>query len=348
MSDPLLTPMLVQYLVGLCCVKWDADVVEATLGDMVYDSAAEKPRDVDVTVTVSPPEGGAYAFKAYEVKREKKPLDLIDVEQLCLKLKDMDAVTHRAIVSASGFSAAARKKAAAHGVELYELREWTRDLQDQFPALEMQGTARDRYRAGMTLLCWIQPQISIRMEATCMIQRGDALYSDAGQPHAKYPTFGEFADGLLLRSTELLLGMEPAATMYRGAFSSILGQPLNSLEVLASPAWQQAHTLEIKDEGIYVRVGEDLCRMDAATVTGLLQWQKKADSAKYLIIENVASGEAFAGALVLNTEQEGGFTALVFSPKTRAIDVRLVKLSEKHRNFIHNLKLELLGSDSSD
>jgi hypothetical protein len=62
MPSPPLSPMLVQYLVGLCCLKWDPEAVDMTIGDMVYDAGAEKERDVDVTVTVS--EGGApsYAF----------------------------------------------------------------------------------------------------------------------------------------------------------------------------------------------------------------------------------------------------------------------------------------------
>lgn len=72
--------MLVQYLVGLCCLRWDPDAIDVTIGDMVYDAAAAKERDVDVTVSIS--EGGApsYAFKAYEVKRENPPLDVADVD----------------------------------------------------------------------------------------------------------------------------------------------------------------------------------------------------------------------------------------------------------------------------
>ena len=47
----MLTPMMVQYLVGLCCLRHDPDAVEITLGDMVYDHVAEKDRDVDITIT---------------------------------------------------------------------------------------------------------------------------------------------------------------------------------------------------------------------------------------------------------------------------------------------------------
>jgi hypothetical protein len=31
MSKMTLTPMLVQYLVGLCCLRWDPDAVESLL-----------------------------------------------------------------------------------------------------------------------------------------------------------------------------------------------------------------------------------------------------------------------------------------------------------------------------
>ena len=104
--------MQVQYVVGLCCLRRNADAVDVTVGDMVLDSASEKERDVDVTVTLQDGPGVLRAFKAWEVKRERGPLDVADVEQLCTKLKDMPAVTHPAIVSASGYTDGAVKKAA--------------------------------------------------------------------------------------------------------------------------------------------------------------------------------------------------------------------------------------------
>ena len=101
MSKIALTPMLVQYLVGLCCLRWDPEAIDVTIGDMVLDEAADKERDVDVTVTVAESDGTKSAFKAYEVKREGSPLDVADVEALCLKLLDMPSISHRAIVSSS-------------------------------------------------------------------------------------------------------------------------------------------------------------------------------------------------------------------------------------------------------
>jgi Restriction endonuclease len=129
-----LSPMLVQYLVGLCALKWDAKAVnvEVTLGDMVPDQASGTRRDVDVTVTVDTPDG-LYAFKGYEVKHWSSPLDVADVEALATKLKDMPSVTHGAIVSTSGFTRPAIKKAEHHEVDLYAIKPWTKPLARSSP-----------------------------------------------------------------------------------------------------------------------------------------------------------------------------------------------------------------------
>ena len=76
----MLTPMLVQYLVALCCLRRNPEAVDVTIGDLVLDIAANKTRDVDVTVTLHEDDGTVRAFKAYEVKREGEPLDVAKVE----------------------------------------------------------------------------------------------------------------------------------------------------------------------------------------------------------------------------------------------------------------------------
>jgi hypothetical protein len=91
----VLTHMLVQYLVGLCCMRANADAVQVELGDLVLDDVLGKKRDVDVTVTIHNTDGEDWAFKAFEVKDEKSPLDVTVIEQLCGKLADMSSVTNR-------------------------------------------------------------------------------------------------------------------------------------------------------------------------------------------------------------------------------------------------------------
>ena len=57
-------------------------------------------------------------------------------------------------------------------------------------------------------------------------------------------------------------------------------------------------------------------------------------------MDQIPSGEAFAGALISMEMREGHMTALVFSPKTRDIGIHFVRLREKHLNCIRRLTLE--------
>lgn len=344
MSKLPLSPMLVQYLVGLCCLKWDPEAVDVTIGDMVLDSAAGKERDVDVTVTITESGSVTYAFKAYEVKHESAPLDVVAVEQLCIKLLDMSSVTHRAIVSASGFTPAAQSKAARHGVALYELRSWTRPLQEQFPALTMQGTAEECFPMSQLLLCWTQPHFAIvarEAKGPFSVQPDDKILDASGNVHPKYNRFDDYKNELLLRSTEILFPLEPAATISR-----TFPIPHTAPEgiVPSGPAWPHTHTLDVASDGVYIETGKGVCRMDFITINGYLQWQRFRDRTLYYVIDRIPSGEAFAGALISMEKREGHMTALVFSPKTRDIGIHFVRLAEKHLNCIRRLKLEQPGA----
>jgi len=337
--------MLVQYLVGLCCLRWDPDAIDITIGDMVLDEAAAKERDVDVTVTVAESENSRRAFKAYEVKREGASLDVTDVEQLCLKLLDMPSLTHRAIVSSSGFTEGAQRKASSHGVELFGLQPWTRPLQEQFPSLTMQGTAQECFRGTQLLLCWVEPSCALvapEAKGAFTVQAEDPLFDAAGKPHAKYTNFDQYQQKLLLRSTEILFPLEPAATILRTfplPFSASRG-------VLPSgPAWPHTHTLDVVSDVVYVQTKGGLCRLSNVTINGHLQWQRGSDLL-YYVMERVPDGGAFAGALICTEKRDGHMTALVFSPVTREIGVHFVRLAEKHKNAIRKLKLDFPSTEA--
>jgi hypothetical protein len=331
--------MLVQYLVGLCCLKWHPDAVDVTIGSMVLDPAAGKQRDVDVTVTVSDSGNITHAFKAYEVKNESSPLDVADVEQLCLKLLDMPSVTHRAIVSASGFTSSARSKAARHGVSLYALRLWTRPLQEQFPALAMQGTAQECFPMSQTLLCWTNVQYAIvarEAEGPFSVQPDDRLFDASGNVHPKYKTFADYQNELLLRSTEILFQLEPAVTIVR---TFPVPHVVSDGTIPAGPGWPHTHTLDTHNDGVYVETSKGVRRIDLITINGYLQWQRSVNDSLYYVMDQIPGGEAFAGALISMEKREGHMIALVFSPKTRDIGIHFVRLTEKHLNCIRGLTL---------
>lgn len=335
-----LKPMLVQYLAGLCCLHAKPEAVDIILGDMVMDEAAEKERDVDVTVTIAGGEGFSHAFMAYEVKRERNPLDVSVIEQLCLKLADMPSITHRAVVSASGYSDAAKKKAAYHGIELYEFKRWTKPLQEQFPALTMEGLPEECFQFGKSLLCWNNYSFALvatTAKSAFSIQYDEKLFDAKGNLHGRYSTFGQYQHELLLRSTEILFPLEPANSV-RNTFPI----PFSKDEGIWStgPAWPHTHSLDVARDAVYIQVGSQICLLDMVTINGHLQWQRSNDKPLYYVLENVFNGEAFSAALISSEIRDGHMSALVFSPQTRNIGIHFVRLSEQHLNSIRNMKLE--------
>lgn len=339
MSAMPLSPMLVQYLVGLCCLRWSADAVEVKLGDFVYDDAAKKTRDVDVTVTVDGGAEGRFAFMAYEVKREAAPLDVGAVEQMAMKLKDMKSITHRAIVSASGYTGAALNKAKRHRVTLYEIAPWTRPLQEQFPLFPMKGTAEECFPANKYLLTWPQHKFSLFARAATdsfNVADTDILFNAKEKPHRKYRTFQNLKAELLLRSTEILASIEPAQTVFN-TFPIPVVVP-NGLTP-TGPAWPHTHTIDIANDDVYFSSGSNFFRLEQVTITGWLQWQRSQEPIHYYVMQEVGTDKAFAGALISSDLRAGQMTALTFSPKSIGIGVHFVRLAEKHLNMIRNLAL---------
>ena len=110
----MLTDTDIHYLVGLLVLSSGEDNVDVMLGDMVDDVASGTPRDVDITVTARAADGTIQAFSGIEVKAEKRPLDVIAVEQLCAKLKDMPGITIRgAWCRRAGYHGASNREGAA-------------------------------------------------------------------------------------------------------------------------------------------------------------------------------------------------------------------------------------------
>ncbi|MGU7776370.1 hypothetical protein ACV229_40250, partial [Burkholderia sp. MR1-5-21] len=155
--------------------------------------------------------------------------------------------------------------------------------------------------------------------------------------HPKYKRFADYQNELLLRSTEILFPLEPAVTISR-TFPVSHTAPEGT--VPAGPAWPHTHTLEVLNDGVYVETGKGIRRIDLITINGYLQWHRISDKALYYVIDQMPSGEAFAGALISLEKREGHMIALVFSPKTRDIGIHFVRLAEKHLNCIRRLKVE--------
>ena len=339
----MFSPMLVQYLVGLCCLRHDPAAVEVTIGDMVLDEAAEKERDVDITVTIMGDNGEISAFKASEVKHEGKPLDVATVEQLILKLNDMPKVTHKAIFSTSGYTEGACKKAASHGVELYTLLPWTERIENDFPDFPGVGTPNEFLsQFSNNLLCWRYCKFFITPEpsgpSSFTINDLDTIFNRNGVKNSLYPTFGEYKRALLQRSTEVLCMPEPAQTILN-TFPYTLSE---QGDFSVGPAWPHTHTLDVRMDEVYAQVEEGSpFRFGSVTISGHLQWERSNSKLEFNIFKRVTDGAVFAGAAVASHGvDDDQMFAMIFPDKGRELGVHLFKIPEKQKNMIRKLKIK--------
>lgn len=181
----------VQILVGLFGHLTSPEAVDVELGSMVYDVAGEKRRDVDVTITVRDPAGGATVVRGLEVKAEKDPLDISVVEGLIAKFRDMPSLTAPAIVSASGFTSGAKKKATFYGVRLLDLVPWT-SARRVFPHLREDfkfciHETRYAWADGISAVLLLKAEPNATLEPAALIVRTDgSVFGTADDLAAAY------------------------------------------------------------------------------------------------------------------------------------------------------------------
>ncbi|OBH87973.1 hypothetical protein A5681_01350 [Mycobacterium scrofulaceum] len=334
-----LSPMLVQYLVGLCALRWDANAVdiEVTLGDMVPDEASETERDVDVTVTVNAPDG-VYAFKGYEVKHWGNPLSVDDVDALVTKFNDMPSVTHRAIVSSSGFSESAIRKAQRHDLDLYTISPWTEPIASQFPDLPMTGVPSEVFNTLVMNLVWPRQhqQHHLGVDAPLTeITGATTLFDRDGNEHPIYGDVGTMIEAMVVRSAGILWRLRPMQDRlepYKQAFHA------RATPMPEEPEWPYAHTLDTTNDGIYTRASDgNLYLINNFTLHGQLKWERQ--QVLHVAMQKVPTGEIFAGAVVGLSDVPGQMWAIVLPAEGRTLHFTRVQLERKHLNSIRELTI---------
>jgi len=199
----MLTPTDVHLLVGLLTQISRPNGVDIVLGDMIFDSVAEEDRDVDITVRAKS-NTGTTIFEGIEVKHHRRPLDATHVEQLCAKLNDMPEFTERGIVSASGYTKPAIRKASHNKVALYELRDWPK------PMRLGNITLSDKLQIGDRKYEWIgTPHVTIitsinkPMGEDLQFEMSAPIVDSTGVQNAVTPTCDALARKLISRATIL-------------------------------------------------------------------------------------------------------------------------------------------------
>jgi hypothetical protein len=318
----VLTPTDVHYLVGLLTlISHDGDV-EVELGTMVLDEAAEKERDVDVTAKLRKEDGSISAFKGIEVKDHTRPLDVTHVEQLCIKFNDMPDITYRSIVSASGYTEPAIKKARRYNVELFDLATWENPMEGfehvKFPQ-EFRFIERGYKWIGNPNVTF-NPHMKAPTETLEILNRNPAIVDANGNPIPGY-------SNLQVRANNLARHVVHDIEQQGGKIKVDVGEikPV-TFDVKLSPA-------------ACIVVGEQKLVLDRALISGSLTCSEKIAKPDFKILLKHGEAEPYVGCAVFEMSQ-GNLAGITVDRRSRNIRFVNVPVSDRLKKKIYRQRLK--------
>lgn len=318
----MLSPTDVHYLVGLLTQVSNPENVDIILGNMVHDNIADKDRDIDITVTYKDANGLISAFNGIEVKRHSRPLDVTHVEQLTAKLNDMPDLSHRGIVSASGYTKPARKKAEARGVDLFSLIQWNNTME----GFEHISFPPDFFMKEMTLiwadrpLLTYNPSENIPDEIKNQITKNPSVGGVTGGEDNSHITIQQLSDKLNLSALTVLKDRE-------------------DLKSLAPGAEKQVKCLLKRIDGIYVDLKDSKLYLKQALLQGKVKWNERSISPEFKILIKEGELKPYVGCAIAELSQ-GNLVGITTSQMDRNIKFINIPLSERNREKIKLIKLK--------
>lgn len=310
----MLSPIDVHYLVGFLSSVGQPDDVEFELGALVRDVGSETNRDVDVCVTRRSPQG-VQCFRGIEVKAERRPLDVIAVEQLCAKLNDMPNLTGRHVVSASGYTTPAARKAEKHGVELLR-------LEDLDPARHKLGTSLFSPDVSFLQSRVLERNLHTRLDIAfgprgpTPIAPSSAIVDDNGCPIDNLPDVQAVGNAMArqvadaYQTTPAVAAVEPGVPI-----------PVDCMVTL--------------DRNLRIQAGGRLLPITNAQVTGTVTWRLETINTQLKTLVRHSDNVPFVDCVI--AERENG-ELLLFAAQgvPSRITIGRVTVSERNKTKIKN------------
>jgi len=312
----MLTAVDIHYLVGILSRLTSPKDVEIELGSFVWDTASTTHRDVDITVTARNPDGSVATFKGIEVKAHGRKLGSEVVEQLAQKLNDMTSISHKGIVSASGFTRPAIRKAQYHGVDLYELKDWK-------PESDLEH---------------FKHILSSTRKSEGLWSKLDMIQLNPSNPLPSY-----ILDELQFNPQTLITTNSDAPTMeFNSWLDSIVKHSANQL--INHPDAPQAIGVTRRPVRLTASLSEPisiLCTTGKVTVTelrveGEFEWQCTQMQSEFKGLMKLGDKHPIAGCCVSDF---GDFLCSVALAEGRIIEFTTISLNDRNKNKISRLRL---------
>jgi hypothetical protein len=313
--SPMLTPTDIHYLVGLLSMSAEPDGVEIELGSMVPDVASKEDRDVDITVTARNLDHTLAGVAGLEVKAHGRPLDSTHVEQLACKLNDMPSLTRRAIVSASGYSNPAVRKAQKHGIDLLELKNWDQRNQgfDHFKSEFVPSVIRGVEWVGKVNV-HVNPSHRIPEEDRASVLANPVVWQTEDIRLPDTPDFMTFVRTMQQKAAgEIMKKWAPAV--------------INASEVKPAKV-----VLQITDAP-FIKVGDHRVILQELVFEGAVRWREESRETTYKVLHRYGETRPVAGCCVFEVPS-WGLCGLMVSNTDRAIRFVHVPVAERNRKKI--------------
>jgi hypothetical protein len=299
----------IHYVTGFLYVLTRREDISIVLGEKVFDEASESRRDVDIVIATA----GEHGLAGIEVKDEGRPLHVGLVEGICQKFADMPSITRRSIVSASGYTAPALKKAAAHGVQCLKI---VRGKVPQFATIDLSHITE----IPVSYLEWregphvVLPQLSEAQRSEICALTPVVLQFGKNEP-SEIRTLRDLFDQITAKTTSEWAGPEVQP-----------GNVAVSIDV------------EITDQPILALASGSVTVTDAR-VTGVVEWVTSipTNSACYLA---TPEGEPVAGAVLF--QLRSGLAGLAVGSSSQ--ELRLFHVPNALR-IARPVKKRIFGSD---
>jgi hypothetical protein len=310
----VLTPTDIHFLVGLLTLVSRPGGVELELGSQVQDEAAGEERDVDITIRSYAKDDVAAVYEGMEVKDHSRPLDVTHVEQLSIKLADMPDITGRGIVSASGYTEPAVRKASAHDVTLYTLRDW------QPPMTLGDVTLSEDLAFSEQRLLWVsEPQVVVnpRVRMPPSISGESPMLDAGGLPLTAAPTLDALVRNLVSKA--------PSLAKDRG------------LDM--KPGEKRKIALEISlEDNPEVVAGQQRIPITEALVTGEVMYIERSLSPHFKVLTRLDSDELIVGCAV--AEESGGNLIGITVDQSRRVSAINISVGDRLLKKIYRRRLK--------
>ncbi|QQX76452.1 MULTISPECIES: restriction endonuclease [Aequorivita] len=319
----MLTPTDTHLLAGILTKLSNPDSVEIILGKMVLDIAAQRKRDIDISVKYINEDGEEVSFVGLQVKDHTRKLGSPEVEQLCIHFKDSPSIKKGGIISASGFTKPAISKAAYHGIDLYHLRVWEKN---QGIDLEHIKFGDDFFTSEIVPTIINKPFFTLIFERELTSKESQTISNES-------PLFIENSSNIddpinIKTLCHNLLNSIMKDDSIQAKFDEVGFEKEISIN-------QRIHI----SNNIFIKLGEEFVKINGANVEFKLIQKLKKMETNFKILININNPEERIGALV-SEMSNGLLIGMVTSTDDKSVKLITIPISDRNKEKIHEMKIK--------